>query len=209
MLDLRKIAITGGLACGKSSVCRLFKEKGAFTVSADDIVHQLMLSDTNLGQKIIELLGKDIIVDQKIDRSRVAEIVFNHLDLLEKLEALIHPAVYKEIERRYQLANRMKNRPLLFVAEVPLLFETAGEKYFNETIVVITDKDKCLKRFMEATGKDATEFDRRMSRQMSVNEKSKRANFVIENNGSFVELEASVIQLIDRLIRPTNGKTSD
>ncbi len=102
MLKLRKVAITGGLSCGKSSVCRILKEFGAYVVSADKIVHQLLSSDTNLGQKIVDLLGTSVLVNQKLDRSRIARIVFHDLELLKALEALVHPAVYRELNRDYQ-----------------------------------------------------------------------------------------------------------
>ena len=80
------MAVTGGLSCGKSSVCRIFKELGAYVVSADEIVHQLLSPDTNLGQKIISLLGTEIVVNQKLDRSRIAEMYFKNPELLNRLK---------------------------------------------------------------------------------------------------------------------------
>ena len=77
MLRLRKVAVTGGLSCGKSSVCRIFKELGAYVVSADEIVHRLLSTKTNLGQQVISLLGKEIITNGKINRSTIAKKVFN------------------------------------------------------------------------------------------------------------------------------------
>ena len=120
---LRKIAITGGLSCGKSSVCRIFKELGAYVISADEVVHQLLSPTTNLGRQVISLLGADIVVDKQIDRSKIAKKVFKQPALLQSLENLLHPAVRDEIEKQYQqIANQPS--PPLFVVEIPLLFET-------------------------------------------------------------------------------------
>src|SRR5262245_55950333 len=102
MLILKKVAVTGGLSCGKSSVCRIFKELGAYVVSADDIVHQLLTPQTKPGQQVIELMGSDIVVDQHIDRSKIAKKVFGNLKLLKSLEQILHPAVRHEIDKKYQ-----------------------------------------------------------------------------------------------------------
>ncbi|MFI5344439.1 MAG: dephospho-CoA kinase [Chlamydiales bacterium] len=195
MLKFRKIAITGGLSCGKSSVCRFLKELGACVVSSDDIVHQLLSSDTNLEQEVIKLLGTDIVADQKIDRSRVAQIVFQDPNLLEALEEILHPAVYREIEKEYQ-----KNpQPSLFFAEVPLLFESKGENYFDCTVVVMANKEQCLKRFKQATHYDLYEYEKRSARQFPLQDKAKRADFVIVNDGTILELKQKSQELYQQL----------
>ncbi len=94
MLKLEKVAITGGLSCGKSSVCRYFKELGAYVISADEIVHQLLIPTNELGQEVIALLGKDIAVNGTIDRSMIAKKVFENKTLLLSLEKLIHIDLY-------------------------------------------------------------------------------------------------------------------
>src|SRR5262245_18488804 len=118
MLKLRTEAITGGLSCGKSSVCRILKELGAYVVSADKIVHQLLSSDTNLGQEVVSLLGPGLLVNQKLDRSRIAHIVFRDLELVQALEKLVHPAVYRELDSDYQRQKNRSHPPSLFVAEI-------------------------------------------------------------------------------------------
>src|ERR1700733_7337913 len=123
MLKLRKIAVTGGLSCGKSSVCRIFKELGATVVSADEIVHQLLSPQVSFGQQVIMLMGPDIVVKGQIDRSRIAKKVFNNRTLLNSLEKILHPAVNNEIENLYQTALA-KHKDKIFVAEIPLLYES-------------------------------------------------------------------------------------
>ena len=108
MLKSKKIAITGNLASGKSTVCQFFKEQGAYVVSSDEIVHQLLSPETNIGKKVIALLGKDIVVEDRLNREAIAKIVFRDRQLLLRLEELLHPEVQKEIEyyRRRKVAGR-------------------------------------------------------------------------------------------------------
>lgn len=201
MLELSKIAVTGGLSCGKSSVCRVFKELGAYVVYADEIVHQLLSADTNLGQEVIKLLGTQVLSNQKIDRARIAEIVFSNPDLLKALEHLLHPAVYNEIDTQYQQQAALNTPPPLFVAEIPLLFESGGEKSYHHTVDVFADDDLCIQRFCKATGHDKQEFNKRMARQLSSKEKAKRADYVITNNGSPSDLYKAVKNLYQKLAR--------
>ncbi len=201
---LSKVAVTGGLSCGKSSVCRFFKELGAHVVSADEIVHQLLSSPkTSLGQQVIALLGADIVVDGRIDRNQIAKKVFNDPAWLISLEKLLHPAVLSEIENRYQQVNNQGD-VALFVAEIPLLFEVAGENYFDYTIAVHAPIDVCRRRFISATGHAAAEYDKRMTRQFSAEDKAKRADFVIENHGSTEEMHKAVCHLFNKLVSSPN-----
>jgi dephospho-CoA kinase len=195
MLTLRKVAVTGGLSSGKSSACRFFKELGAYTVSADEIVHQLLSPYTALGQQVINLLGKDILVNDQIDRSKVAKKVFNEPSLLHSLEKLLHPAVISEIERQYQKASA-QGKATLFVAEIPLLFEIGSEAYFDFIVAVHADSEICRHRFKAATGLNDHEYDRRMTYQMPSKEKARRADYVLNNNHeSPEELRHAVEQL--------------
>ena len=196
--QLTKVAITGGLSSGKSSACRFFKELGAYVVSADEIVHTLLSPNTNLGQDVINLLGPEIIIDYQIDRSQIAKKVFEHPDLLHSLERLPHPAVYKEVEKLYHHANELKLAPL-FIAEIPLLFETGNTSFFDYTIAVLADPTLCQQRFQAATGYGKEEFDKRMARQLSPEEKARRADYVIFNNGNMEAMKNTVQELFKTL----------
>lgn len=195
---VKKVAITGGLSCGKTSVCQFFKELGAHIVSADEIVHQLLSPKKRLGQQVIALLGEDIVVDGEIDRRVIAAKVFRDRALLSSLENLIHPAVLCEIEQEYQQVNHQGKVPL-FIAEIPLLFEVAQEKNFDATIVVWADQKECQKRFIAMTGFGTDEYDRRMANQMPPDEKAKRADYVIKNTGSKAHMRKTVTNLFMQL----------
>jgi dephospho-CoA kinase len=198
MLRLRKVAVTGGLSCGKSSVCRYFKELGAYVVSADEIVHQLLSPNTSIGQQVISLLGSDVIVDKKIDRHAIARKVFNNPKLLHSLEQLIHPSVEQEIEKQYQQVKKQGAIPL-FIAEIPLLFEVANEHNFDAIITVWANEEQCKQRFKNATRYADEEFYTRMTFQVSPEEKIKRADYVIDNSGSIEQMHKNVLALFLKL----------
>jgi dephospho-CoA kinase len=198
MLNLRKIAVTGGLSSGKSSVSSIFKKLGAVVVSSDEIVHQLLSPHDIIGQQVIKLIGSDIVQHGRIDRAKIAQKVFNNRDLLHSLEQILHPAVKLEVEKHYQMALE-KGMNGLFVAEIPLLFESDSGQ-FDATIAVISDPDLCRMRFKKTTGYDDNEFDRRMARQLPPEEKARKATFVIRNNGSLEDLRQAVIAIYKKLI---------
>lgn len=196
MLKLRKIAITGGLASGKTTLCRLFEEKGAYVVYADKIVHELLNPTTELGKKVIELLGPDVVVDGFFDRKKIADSVFNNEGLLAKLEQLLHPKVQKVIETCYQEVSSNQNYSL-FVVEIPLLYESNMQHIFDKVITVVADIDICKKRFKWPS----EEYERRTKWQMRQSEKAKKADYVIENNGTLDDLKVSFENIYEQLTR--------
>lgn len=193
MLNLKKIAITGGVASGKTSVCRFFKELGAFVVNADQLVHDLLETDTHLAQQVIQLLGSDILQSGKISRSAIAEKVFNHPERLKRLEEIVHPAVLRKIDELYRQAKREGNHSC-FVVEIPLLFEIQEESNYDVIVAVLTDEAVAKRRFEQA-GFQPTEYKRRMDRQLNPHQKADRANYIIHNKGSLEDLHKQVIEL--------------
>lgn len=195
-----KIAVTGGLSSGKSTVCNDFKELGAFIVSADTIVHQLLSSKTPLGKEIIALLGPEIVMDGEIDRAQIAKKVFSDETALKKLEQLLHPTVMEKIDTQYQNTVDNGTTPF-FVAEVPLLFEAQWERHFDHTIAVVADPSICKARFQGSTGYGEDEYKKRMARQYTMFEKARRADFVVVTNGSRNNVRFQVQQLYKKVLR--------
>ncbi len=193
MLKLKKIAITGGVASGKTSVCRFFEELGACVVNADAIVHELLKPSTDLGQQIIRQFGPEVIKNGEISRRDIAEKAFKEPGQLKKLEELLHPAVLQKIEELYTAACN-KGSYSSFVVEIPLLFEIGMESRYDVIVAVLSDESKAKKRFEQA-GFQETEYDLRMSRQLKPKEKAAKAHYIIHNNGSLEDLRRKVIEL--------------
>jgi dephospho-CoA kinase len=191
MLVLRRVAVTGGIASGKSTVARFFQKFGAYVVSADQIVHKFLSSHSALEKQIISLLGNKILVHGFIDRKKMADVVFSDPKLLHKIEALIHPMVASEIARLWDEAAVSNHKYPLFVAEVPLLFEAEQDGWYDVTIAVVSPEEACIKRFSGGVN----EYQRRQTLQFTQSQKAKKANFIIENTGSLEELEAKTASL--------------
>ncbi len=186
MLKLLRIAITGGVASGKSAVCEVFRTLGAFVADADVIVHELLDPQTDLGQQIIRLLGTEILESGTLSRRKIADLVFNNPETLHALEQLLHPAVHRKIEELYKNACR-SGAYNAFAVEIPLLYETGGEVFYDAVVAVVSDSDESRSRFMRA-GFDPSDYERRMNRQMDPQEKARRADYVIQNTGSKTDL---------------------
>jgi len=198
MLKLNKVAVTGGVASGKSLFCDNLKELGAYTVDADAVVHQLLSPRTDLGKKVIALLGEEIIKEGKIDRNAVAEKVFQNRNLLLELETILHPAVEREIESQF-LEVEKNGKAELFVAEIPLLFETGAEQFFDSTVAVVTNPETALKRFKEKTKRSDEEYQSRRARQLPMTEKAELAHYVVENSRGKEELKKEAEKLFQIL----------
>lgn len=192
MLKL-KIAVTGGINSGKSAVCRYFKQFGAYIVDTDAIVHELLSQDTYIKNQVIKLFGNLILTNEEIERKKLAKIVFEDYNKLLKLEKILHPIVLKKIEEKYkQFLKDKKN--ILFVVEIPLLFEVAQEKFYDYIIMVLRDKAIINKE--------------REKRFLPIEEKIKKSDFVIKNNSSFTMLKRQVQKIITILLKNKEKKYS-
>lgn len=198
MLKLRKIAVTGGIASGKSSVCQIFKELGAFTVDADAVVHKLLDPASSLGKKIAHDLHLDVSSSTpQIFRKQIADKVFKSEERLQKLEALLHPIVNKTIESLYETACK-EDKWTCFIVEVPLLFESKADSFYDGIITVISDPFLAERRFL-SQGFSKEDYALRMKRQWKVEEKAKQSNWVIQNEGSLEDLKKQVIKIYQTL----------
>ncbi|GAB4234703.1 MAG: dephospho-CoA kinase [Chlamydiales bacterium] len=161
-------------------------------ISADEIVHQLLSKKSEVWDQVVNLLGLEILTDKNIDREKVANKVFKNPQLLTKLENLLHPYVRKIIHETF---NQVKGDPSvrIFVAEVPLLFESGMEQDFDITIAVTAEKKKC----MERSWLSPKEFKMRSKRLLPDVERKLKADYVIQNKGSLAELKADTIKIFN------------
>lgn len=195
MLKLKKVVVTGNIACGKSSVCQIFKELGAYIISADEVVHRNLSQNQNLIQTIVDLLGPDILDGDKCDRKAIAEKVFDDPAKLNALENLIHPIVEDELNHVFQKLEQEESHELVIV-EIPVLFENERFlPYFDAVVLVSAPKEMCRARY---SGTDE-DFDRKSAHQVPIEQKEVKADFIIRNDKDFDSLKKQVATLYQTL----------
>ena len=187
------VAITGGIGAGKSEALFAFQEHGAATVSSDEIVHHLLAENGEVRAALVAELGEGILDDAgRIDRGRVAELVFADRAKLEFLEGLLHPLVAAEYLRWREQLAALPDPPTVCVTEVPLLYETGGDARFDK-VVVITAPAKLREQRRRVRRDDRDE------RLLPDAEKVKRADFAYVNTGSLEDLDAWVGRVMEEL----------
>ena len=189
------VAITGGIGAGKSEALIAFQRAGAATVSSDEIVHHLLRTDPEVREAIVTRLGEGVLgADGSIDRARVANLVFADRSKLDFLEQLLHPRVAQEYLTWRDQLGELPNPPAVSVTEVPLLYETGGDKRFDK-VVVITAPAKLREQRRRVSPDD------RESRLLPDKEKVQRADYSYVNTGTLDELDAWVEQVMADLTR--------
>ena len=181
------VAPTGGIAAGKSAALQAFARHGAATISSDEVVHQLYRDDADLQAALRERWGDDVFAaDGEVDRAAIGRIVFADRDELAWLEAELHPRV------RAATADWLGRQTAdVAVAEIPLLFETAGESRFDKVVVITAPAEVRAER--------RGEFADREERLVPDEEKVRRADFSYVNDGTLEELDAWVSGVLEEL----------
>lgn len=195
MLDLPKVAITGAVASGKSAACKILEKWGACCVSSDDVAHRLISQGGSCAQRVVDLLGPAVLEGGRVDRKRVASIVFQDREKLLSLEEIVHPCLFREIEKEYGVIRRSRGPFLAFVVELPLVQEVKREGWFDLVVAIVCEENLARERFIKR-GFSEEDFERRMDRHWKGEDKSAQAGFTIVNNGSLEDLERNVKKLL-------------
>ena len=180
------VALTGGIAAGKSEALAAFARHGAAVISSDDVVHRLYREDEGLQAALRERWGKGVFCDGGVDREAIGRIVFGDRAELAWLEAELHPRVRAAVD-----AWLAAQRADVAVAEIPLLYETGGEERFDRVVVVTAPSE-----VREARRSAVAE---RESRLVAEAEKVRRADFCFVNDGSLEDLDAFVAGVLEEL----------
>lgn len=173
-----KIGITGGIGSGKTTVCRVFEILGIPVYYADDESKKILDNDSFVKAAILELFGNKIL-DEKgtIDRKKLAAFVFSQKEALEKLNTIIHPAV----RLHFESWMKKQNAPYI-LKEAAILFESGAYKQVDKVILVTAPLELKLKRTMSRDNVSREEVLQRMHNQMSDGEKTKRSQYIINND---------------------------
>jgi dephospho-CoA kinase len=190
-----KIGITGGIGSGKTTVCKIFETLGIPVYYADDRAKMLMLQDKHLIEGIKSLFGDQAyLADGALNRQHIAKIAFNDSSKLEQLNALVHPAVFKDGNK---WADMQKNVPYT-LKEAALIFEGGGHQFLDKVITVFAPKAVRIERVLKRDNTTRAEIEARIEKQMPDEEKVKMADFVIYNDGeqSLVEQVLAIHQAL-------------
>jgi dephospho-CoA kinase len=186
------LGITGGIASGKTTVGRMFLREGDVHINADDVVHDLFAHDTALIAQIAETFPKAALAG-KIDRGALAAIVSNDRAALNRLEGIVHPAV-----RRTQTACIEKARvaqvPLVLL-DVPLMFETGADLLCDKVVAVQATPALQVQRAMARPGMKEEKLHALMARQLSNEERARKADFVIRTDVPIADTRDAVEQV--------------
>ncbi len=189
-----RVAVTGGIGSGKTLVCLRLEEKGLVVFSADELSRLAVAPGTEAHGKIVGHFGKQVLMpDQTINRPELRRMISADPAAKRALESFIHPEVFRQMVQKIEEAE--KNGATLVVVEVPLLFESGFDAWFDFVILVSVDEKRRIKRIMSRDGVSREDAVAMMKIQMPEEEKRKRADFVIDNNGS----ESETLRSIDRL----------
>ena len=195
---MRRIALTGGIATGKSHVRARFEALGVPTIDSDALARQAVAAGSAGLAAVVARFGSIVLDSQgQLDRKRMAEIVFSDPAARKALEAIIHPEVQRQTNAWF--ASLDSQRHAFAIADIPLLYEVNRERDFEAVIVAACHPDVQLRRLMERDALSEADARRRIDAQLPIEEKVRRADFVIRTDGSFEDTNQKVDALARQL----------
>lgn len=196
------IGLTGGIVGGKSTVASMFRDLGAKIVDVDKLGHSVILPHRPAWEKIIRLFGKDILRnDLTIERKKLGKIVFTNPTLLKKLNKITHPEIIILIKREINLAkNKTNSQEKILIIDAALIYEAKIDKLMDKIIVVYINKDEQVKRLVKRNNLSKEETLQRIKSQMSMKEKVKIADYVIDNSNSLDKTKEQVEKIWKKLV---------
>ena len=195
---MKLVGLTGGIASGKSTVAKILGRLGAAIVDADVLSREVVAPGHDGWNEIVATFGREVLQpDQTLDRQKLRTIIFNNPEARKKLEAIIHPRVRALAEER--IREHGDAGFVVVVYEVPLLFEGNLHEWLRPVILVACDVNIQRQRLQERDGLDATVAQKHIDAQMSLEEKRRLADYVIENDGSLADLESQVRAVLAKI----------
>jgi dephospho-CoA kinase len=195
---VKLVGLTGGIASGKSTVAKILQSLGAAIVNADDLAREVVEPGHEAWKEIVASFGADILQsDQTLDRQKLRTLIFNQPEARKRLESIIHPRVRALAEERIR-DYAAAGYPVA-IYEVPLLFEGNLQEWLRPVILVACDVETQTARLQKRDHLTAADAEKHIAAQMSLKDKRRLADYVIENNGSLEDLERQTRQILEEL----------
>lgn len=188
------IGLTGGIATGKSLVSQLLEEYGAFVINADLLAHKLYLPETAGFNELVVHFGDTILnIDGTIDRNKLASIVFSDKSEMDNLNSIMHPLIYEDIKRL--ISDLSEKNYLIVIVEAAILIEAGWQDLFDQIWVVSSNAENVISRLMTRNGLTREESLKRINSQMSLEDRLKYADVIVENNRDINSLSSKIKEL--------------
>lgn len=188
------IGLTGGIASGKSAALEIFKSRGAKTLDCDVIARQAVQPGQPALRKIRKVFGPGVFQGKELDRAAMARIVFSKPSERKKLEKIVHPFVYRKLQK--EIARHKKG---ILILDIPLLFETNFGRLVDQTAVVWVPERIQLERLMGRNKLSKKEALDRIRSQIPLSRKKKSADFVLDNSRSLPDLRKQIDRWLTKL----------
>jgi len=194
-----KIGVTGGIGCGKTEVSKLLRSSGIPIIPADLIARKLINIDPWIRRKLTRAFGKNIYrPDGVLDRKMVSDIIFADSAAREKINAIVHPRV---ISVEHKILDKLARSGKFSAAgvEAALIYEAGSDRFFDVMLVVAASPATVLNRLKKRDGFNPDQMQQRIAAQMELDEKIRRADYVIDNSGNLDELTTKVRKFVEWL----------
>jgi dephospho-CoA kinase len=195
-----KVGLTGGIASGKSTVSRIFASFGAKVLDADEVAREVLLPGQPAWTKLRRAFGQEFFhSDGTVKRKQLRKLVFADPEKRSQLNAIVHPEVMKEINRRSEILSSSVQTGVLLV-DVPLLLEVGVANRFDKVVVVYVSKSVQINRLQQRDGISEEEAKQALKAQMALSKKVEQADYVIDNSGTLDETQAQVQRVWQELL---------
>jgi dephospho-CoA kinase len=195
---VKLVGLTGGIASGKSTVAVMLQRLGAQIIDADSLAREVVQPGQKAWRDIVDAFGADVLLeDRTLDRKKLRTIVFNNPAARKQLEAITHPTIRRLAQQRIQELADAGASLIVYVA--PLFFETKVQLWLRPVILVACDTATQKRRLRERDRLSDEEIERHLQAQMSLEEKRRLADYVVENTGTLEDLERQVAAVVTKI----------